>query len=387
MRFQSKRIFVFVGELSGDLHGSLLVRAIKEKCPGIHIEGVAGPRMRAENVQGPLVMEDFLVMGLSDVLRALPRLFKHFFTIRRTILETSPDAVILVDYPGFNLRMANSLRKKGYSGKIIQYISPSVWAWGSYRAIEMAKTFDLLMTIYPFEAPYFSKTTLKVDYVGSPVKEQIALHQYKDDWKSEVGIPDSKQIVALFPGSRSGEIKRNLQIILEAAVLLKQKHPEVIFGISCADDFLEQMLHQVIDRFVELKNSIFIVPKKYRYELMRDSRCAVAKSGTVTFELALHQRPTVVVYRLTPLNRFYAKYILRTNLPFYCIVNVFLGNEIFPELIKKGLTAANIFGHLRSLYSDSPEREQCLKGCQRLSQKIGSSRTSIRAAESVMELL
>lgn len=383
----SKRIFVFAGEPSGDQHGGCLVHALKEMQPELHIDGVAGPRMRGENIEGPLVMEDFAVMGFSDVIRSLPRLIQQFLTVRQTILTQSPDAVILIDYPGFNLRLAKSLRKKGYQGKIIQYVSPSVWAWGPERAIEMAKSYDLLLTIFPFEQAYFSKTSLKVQYVGSPIQEQIRSHSYDDLWKTAVGIPQTASLIALFPGSRTGEITRNLPLILEAALLQKHAHPESVFGISCANEILRPQVQAIVDRFDSLKQSVYFVPKTYTYELMRDSKCAVAKSGTVTLELAMHHCPTVVIYQLTSLNRFYAKYILKTNLPYYCIVNVFAGKEVFPELIKEGLTVPNIYERLESLYSNHAKREKCLFECHELCHRIGTSQASKRAAQTILELL
>ena len=302
-------------------------------------------------------------------------------------MKHSPDAVILIDYPGFNLRLAKSLKKMNFKGKIIQYVSPSVWAWGPERAIVMAKSYHLLMTIFPFEKSYFSRTTLDVQYVGSPVREEIDLHHYCDYWKDSLGIPQSQHLVALFPGSRSGEIARNLPLILEAASLLKKAHPEAIFGISCADDSLRSLLQEIINCFPSLIPAIFLIPKNFTYELMRDSHCAIAKSGTVTLELALHCCPTVVIYQLTRLNRLYAKYILKTNLPYYCIVNVFAGKEVFPELIKQDLTITNIYDRLEHLYSNHEKREKCLQGCQDLRRDIGPSHASVCAAKTVIELL
>ena len=188
----SMRLFIFAGEVSGDSHGASLVKALKEKKPNIVITGVAGPKLRKEGITGPLVMENFEVMGFTDVILSLPRLIKQFYVTRNYILKENPDAVILIDYPGFNLRMAKALREKKYQGKIIQYISPSVWAWGSHRIIQMEKTLDLLMTIYPFEGAFFSHTSLKVNYVGSPVKEQLSHYKYNDHWQDLLNIPKDK---------------------------------------------------------------------------------------------------------------------------------------------------------------------------------------------------
>ena len=387
MTTRSAHIFIFAGEPSGDLHGSHLVHAMKTKFPHLSIEGIAGPRMRAEGVQGILAMEDFSVMGFTDVIKSLPRLYKQFFQVRKQILFGQPDGVILVDYPGFNLRMAKTLRKGGYQGKIIQYISPSIWAWGPHRINEMAKTLDLLMTIYPFETKYFSNTSLKVNYVGSPVKEQISLHKYNTQWKNILSIPSSNPLVGLFPGSRRGEIERNLPIILDAAEKMKHTHPDVAFGISCSNDEIKTLIEKHLKTYPELSKSIYLIPKEFNYELMRDSRCAVAKSGTVTLELAMHKCPTIAVYKVTPINRLYAKYVVKPMISHFCIVNILAGKEVFPELIRNGLTATNLFNLLDNLYADDNARQVCITACHELDKAIGDHNASHNAASAVLELL
>ncbi len=155
-----RHYFIFAGEASGDLHGGPLVKALKQLNPASTITGVAGPAMRAQGVECLIPMEEFQVMGFSDVLAAFPKLWRQFHQVRDTILTTKPEVVILIDYPGFNLRLAKALRKKGFQGKIVQMICPTVWAWGKNRIHTMVNTLDLLLTIYPFEADCFANTSL-----------------------------------------------------------------------------------------------------------------------------------------------------------------------------------------------------------------------------------
>jgi len=379
-------LFIFAGEHSGDLHGSHLVHRLKSYSPGISVEGVAGPKMRAqgvtlESVVGDgKVMEDFEVMGLSDVICALPSLYFKFIRIRNHIINTKPDAVVLIDYPGFNLKMATALRKQGYQGKIIHYISPSVWAWGKHRIETMAKSLDLLLIIYPFESKYFNETKLKVEYVGNPLSEYLRNYYYDEKWKEKLKIPLNSPIVALFPGSREAEIKRNLPIMLEAASQLKKQFPEVLFGVSCAHPCAKEVITHH-----PFSESIYIVPRECTYELMRDSRTALAKSGTVTLELALHGTPTVVVYKLTLLNRLYAKYILKLNLPHYCIVNIISGHSVFPELIEKDLSTEQIFEQLKRLHLDGKDRQVCIEECQKIQNMLGGTDTSALAAKAILK--
>ena len=163
----SSDLFIFVGEKSADLHGEKILQALKQLDPALHISGVAGPRMRKVGIECILPMEDFQVMGFIDVFLALPKLVRQFYFVADQILSSNPKAVLFIDYPGFNLRMAKHLRKKGYKGKLCHYICPSVWAWGKKRIPLMAKHLDLLLTILPFEKNYFADTDLQVAYVPS----------------------------------------------------------------------------------------------------------------------------------------------------------------------------------------------------------------------------
>jgi len=384
MTNRQQKLFIFAGEPSGDLHGSRLARVLKTTNPDVLLKGIAGPKMRNEGVNGPLNMEDFEVMGFSDVIFALPKLYKQFYVVRDFILSSQPDAVVLIDYPGFNLRLAKALRKKRFNGKLIHYISPSVWAHGKHRIAQMESTLDKLLTIYPFEASHFNHSTLKVDYVGSPLQEYISQHSYHPNWRQIIHMPHNSQLVALFPGSRANEIARNLPIILDAAVLLKENNPELIFGISCFNDNTKDFLKSNQDKYSALQNALYLVPKTFSYELMKSSQCAIAKSGTVTLELALHKCPTVVVYKLSLINRLYAQYILKVNLPHYCIVNILAQKEVFPELIKSGLNAKNLFDLTQSFLNDTQIRQKCIKTCEQINKSLGTYNANTKAAASIM---
>ncbi|NGX43437.1 MAG: Lipid-A-disaccharide synthase [Chlamydiae bacterium] len=384
----SKRIFLLAGEKSGDLLGSFLIKALRQRLPEHFLFGVGGPEMRGEGMECLLHTEDFEIMGFSDILRSLPKLRRQFRTVRDHILQTKPDATIFIDYPGFNLRMAKTLRERGYRGKLVQYISPTVWAWGKHRTEHMAKTLDLLMTIYPFENAHFSKTSLNVKYVGNPINEIINKHTYDEQWARLFGIKDPENLVAIFPGSRKGEIQLNLPYQLKAAELLKKENPELCFAISCAHEKIMPLMHHILHgNSLQLNKDIFLLPKAYSYELMRTCRSAIAKSGTVTLELALHQCPTVVVYKLSLLNRLIAQFFLRLNLPHYCIVNILSGKTVFPEIIEKGLTPQRIYQELKKLHNNTEERKTCIEQCRKLPSILQDNDTSSLAAKAVEELI
>lgn len=374
--------FIFAGESSGDLHGSHLMRALQE----YSFEGVGGPFMRREGLQCIAPMEDFQVMGFTDVLKSLPRLWKKFHQVRDHILQKKPSCTILIDYPGFNLRLAKALRKKGYQGKIIQYVCPSVWAHGKGRMQTMIDSLDLLLTIYPFEAELFSHTPLKADYVGNPLVEGIQKHAYNPDWKKNLKMPDNP-MMAIFPGSRPGEIIRHTRIQLYAAALLKAKHPNLIFALSCAHANLYPILKKQIENsLLKLNQDIFLVPREYSYELMKACKIALAKSGTVALELALHQKPSLIVYSLSTLNYLLAKYLLRLDLPHYCIVNILGQKEIFPELIQTRLDETALFQQLNRLISDPEFYAKIAQECAALKEQLGSYSASHQASQLIRQL-
>lgn len=380
---KNTHFFIMAGEQSGDLHAAHLMQALKSKNSNYKFTGVAGPLMRTEGIVEVLPMEKFAVMGFSDVIKAFPSLYKQFYQVRDFILKNQPEVVIFVDYPGFNLRMAKALRKKGYKGKLVHYICPSVWAWGKKRIEHMASTLDLLLTIYPFESESFSHTTLPVEYVGNPLQEYISKHSYNKECK-KLFPSDSKRMISIFPGSRRAEICRNLPKQLQAAALFQKKHPETAFGISCSNPIHQPLIQEMVTK--TNLNHTFAVPKEYTYELMKHSHSAIAKSGTVTLELALHLCPTVVVYELSKLNYFIAKFIVRLKLPHYCIVNILNRKQVFPELIAHGFEPKNVAKHLDSINAGN-ERAACLEDCQATVLLFQSNMASEKAALCIRNLL
>jgi lipid-A-disaccharide synthase len=378
--------FIFAGEQSGDLLGSHLIKALKQRNRQIHFEGVAGPKMRQEEISCLLPMEEFQVMGFTDVIRSLPKLRKQFHLVLNHILKTNPDLCILIDYPGFNLRLAKALRKRGYKNRIVQYVCPTVWAHGKKRIDSMVSTLDLLLVILPFEPECFAGKTLNVEYVGHPLVNIISNHFYNEAWHKEIGLQSKENLIAIFPGSRQQEIARNFPKQLRAAELLHQSNPSIRFAISVARPELKEALDSL------LKGSslnITFVPARYSYELMRDCHSAIAKAGTVTLELALHHKPTVVVYEVSTLNRLYAKYLLKLQLRHFSLVNILGNKRIFPELIETGFTAENLCRLMQELHAGE-KRQQCIDDCiaiEKLLKNDNRHSASENAAQAIEELL
>jgi len=362
-------LFIFAGEQSGDVLGANLLAALKRMSPSLDLFGVGGPEMKQAGLRAIHPMERFQVMGFSSVLASLPRLYADFKKIKKEILENNPKGVVLIDYPDFNMLLAKALRKSGYQGKVIHYVCPSVWAWRKNRVHTLAATLDHLLAILPFEEKCFHGTQLPVTFVGHPLVAAVDRHLYG------AGLGLKQPIVAIFPGSRRHEIALNLPIQLEAARLLG---PDYTLAVSVArPEFVE-----LIQKYTG--PSIPLIGSDQRYELMRAASCALATSGTIVLELGLHAVPTVVTYQLATFNYLLGRYAFRIRLPFYTLVNIICGKEVFPEFIHKELSSLEIFEALKQMM-DHPEI--CKQECARLRQLLTQQDASHKAAQTIQELI
>ena len=362
-------LFIGAGELSGDLHGAELIRELLKARPHLQIGAVAGPKMRELKIHPFFQMEKLQVMGFIDVLLSLPKIISQFLKIKKKILELNPKAIVFIDYPGMHLRLEKSLRKSGYKGKLIHFISPTIWAWRKNRIFTMEKNLDLLLTIFPFEKKYFSNSPLRVEYIGHPLIEKVEKYVPTDCFKGQ-------KILTLFPGSRKKEIERNLPLQLKVGRKLAQLDPSLKIVISATTPHLFPKIHDAI-----------IVGPKDNYELMRASHLAIATSGTVTLELALHQTPTIVGYAIKPLDRFIAQKIFRINLPFYCIVNIIASKQIFPELFGPHLTEENLYLWAEKFWFDANTRAEAKNGCQEVRKSLGFKDAALEAANSILSIV
>lgn len=349
-------LILVTGEPSGDLHGAALAQSLLSQKPNLRIGAVAGPRLRALPVTELFPMENLQVMGFSDVLFALPKITRQFFAIRNKILTLNPKAVICVDYPGFNLRLERSLRKHGYKGKLIHYICPTVWAWKKNRIYDMARDLDLLLTHLPFEPACFQNTSLCVKYVGHPLTAAIPATQ-----------TPRENILALFPGSRSKEIERNFPLQIAIANRLRAIDPSLQVLVSAAHPCLESPFPTTRDT----------------YSLMSRARLALATSGTVSLELALHSTPTVVHFAIRPIDQFIAQKIFRINLPFYALPNLIAQERIFPELFGSQLTEETLFQEAEKMLQEPTP----FPPCEKVRKSLGINDANTSAARSIIDIV
>lgn len=361
MSFPAKPLdlFILACEPSADRLGASLLQKLSSS--SLSISGVMGPQMRALGYSSFLPMEDFMVMGFIDLLPAFPRLMQKFFQLQRFLLRAQPKKTLFIDYPGFNLRLERSLRKKGFSQTMIHFVSPSVWAWGKKRADLLAQSVDHLCTLFPFEPAFYAHTSLPVTYVGHPLASLLQSYSYPVDIFSTYSLEKSWPILTLFPGSRSEEIQKNFPIQWKVAQKIQKEFPPIHLAISYANEARKKEILTKIGT-----SPVILFPSSQNYEWMKQSHLAIATSGTISLELALHEVPSIITYGMRSFDVFLAKHFFRIRLPFYCIANILLNQELYPELFGPYLTEENLWIQTKHLFCHRTAREKQKKLCQKV---------------------
>jgi lipid-A-disaccharide synthase len=372
---------ILAGEISGDMHAAGLVRALHQADPSLTFYGIGGPLMRGAGVETYYDVKDLAVMGIVEVLKRIVFFRKVFRHMERVAREKRPDAVILVDYPGFNLRFASSAHAMGL--KTIYYICPQVWAWKQGRIPTMVAVLDRLMAIFPFEPKVFAGTSLKVDFVGHPLIDEIreAMHT------PMAPLPwDGEPQIGMLPGSRHNEIDRLLPPMLGAARLIEQQFPTASFVIPTPSDEITDHVRRVMARFPNGPSRLQIIRGEAR-QVFRQSRAALVKSGTATMEAALVGCPAVITYAVAPLTYWIAIKIIKVKAKFAGIANIIANRYICPEVIQFDITPEALARELIPLLTDSPARQAMLSGYAEVRALLGDGGAAQRAAQVVMEEL
>ena len=316
------------GEVSGDILGSGLIQAIRKRYPNASFVGIGGPLMLEQGFQSQVSMERLSVMGLIEVLGrifeliGIRRRLKHFF------LNNRPDVFIGIDAPDFNIGLELALRKRGI--KTGHYVSPSVWAWRQKRVFKIARAVDLMLTLFPFEAKFYKAHKVAVRFVGHPLADSIPLIPNKAQARAKFGLEDASKVVALLPGSRSGEIAYVGESFIDTARWLYERDPEITFLLPYVNDArriqVEEMIHRQGGGL-----PIKLINGQSR-DVMSASDVVVLASGTATLEAMLLKRPMVVAYRVSKFTHYIMKRLLKTQ--FISLPNLLAGKELVPELIQ-----------------------------------------------------
>jgi len=370
---------IVAGEVSGDMHAARLVDAIRRQRPDVECFGIGGDEMRAAGVEVLYHVRDMAVMGFTEVLRRFGFFRKVFHEVLALARERKPHAAILVDYPGFNLRLAGRLHRQGI--KVVYYICPQVWAWRRSRIPRMAKVVDRLITIFPFEAGHFDGTGLSVDFAGHPLVDeaQAALREplLELPWQGEPRV-------ALLPGSRAHEIERILPVMWSAAAAVEGKHSGASFIIAAPSQQIEAIVNRTVKEAGPGPTRYVVVSGRTR-QVLRQAEAAMVASGTATIEAALMRCPMIVVYRVAALT--YALGKMLVNVDHIGMVNIVAGRRVCPEFVQGAATPAALAGALAPLLRDTPERRVMIEGLTTVGRALGSGNGAERAARATLETL
>jgi lipid-A-disaccharide synthase len=373
----SKRVYVVAGELSGDAHGAGLLRSLREMVPDLEIQGVGGPEM-AEIAGSGLKdwVEDAAVMGVWEVLKRYGWFKQRFAEMLADLKRFKPDVLLLIDYPGFNLRFAEAVKRECPGTRIIYYISPKVWAWNKKRIPVMARLLDEMLCLFPFEQPILEKAGLKTTFVGNPLVDEL----------EEKRIPDVRRdelLVGLFPGSREREIARLFPMMIDTAKRLKTWKFELKFEVPAASAKLaEQIRGLMADAGA---GDLIAVTNGGSHSLMQRACCAVIASGTATLEAGYYGLPYCLVYRTAPLTYVLARLLVKIE--YIGLVNILAGKGVVEELIQGKAEPEAVSRSLRK-FLESPEKRHALQTeLAETSALLGGKGAHERAARAVAEWL
>lgn len=370
------RYFVIAGEASGDLHGAYLVEQIRLADKDADIEGWGGDLMKTQGVKIHKHIRDLAFMGFVDVAKNLSTIFANIKLVKRQISEYKPDALLLVDYPGFNFRIAKWAKKQGF--KVLYFISPNVWAWKSNRVYKVRDNTDRMYTILPFEKAFYAKYGIEVEYFGHPLVDVVGSYKAKDidDFRKEHNLPN-KPIIATMAGSRRQEISRMLPVMLEVAKSFPQ-YEFLITGAPAIDrSFYEQFLVNKPDNVELLFNST--------YEILSHSEAGLVTSGTATLEAALFGVPQVVCYKSDAFSVFIARQVSRfSGVKYISLVNLILDKPSVRELIQDDLTVQNATEELANIVKGGARRSSIETDYAELSGKVGERGVYRRIAEDMI---
>lgn len=365
--------FLIAGEASGDLHASTLIKALRERDSEARFTFLGGDLMAQEAQSEPVVhYRRMAFMGFVDVVLNLGRIRQNYSQARRALAASGADCLILIDYPSFNLDMAEYAKKLNIP--VFYFISPKVWAWKEYRVKSIRRLVDKMLCILPFEVDFYRRHGMEVDYVGNPSvgEVELQLNQAPDraDFIATHNL-DSRPIIALLPGSRKGEIKDNLPVMIKAAAQFSDYQAVIAGAPAIPDEFYTQLT-----RLPVVRNASFA--------LLKHAHAALVTSGTATLETALADVPQVVLYRSVgwKLTFNIMKHILKVR--YVSLPNLIADSPIVPELLLHMCTPANVAAHLSPLLADSPERHAMLEGYKRMKNALGSSNAAENAAKIII---
>jgi lipid-A-disaccharide synthase len=367
------RVYVVAGELSGDTHGAGLLRALRQLHPGLEIAGAGGPEMQAVGgVQVRDWVEDAAVVGLWEVLKRYKWFKSRFDEMLAEFRLMRPEVLLLVDYPGFNLRFAEAVKNEFPATRIVYYISPQVWAWNRGRIPKMVRLLDEMLCLFPFEQPIFEDAGLKTTFVGHPLVDEL------DELRRPGSMVD-ESLIGLFPGSREREVARLFPMMIEMAKTLGTKRPELRFEAPAASPKLAVMMRSMIA--IAKLGKLIQVTDGGSHFLMQRAACGVIASGTATLEAACYGLPYCLVYKVA-----WPTYIvgsLLVKLEYIGLVNILAGEEVVEEFIQAEAEPVSVGGAIERFLDEPHHRQRVREGLSQTAAKLGGPGAHLRAAQAV----
>jgi len=372
---KSKTIYFVAGEVSADNHGAELMRSLRQMDSTLRFVGRGGPQMR--EIAGEQLKNwigDAGVLGLWEVIRKYNYFREQFRETLNEIEERKPDAVVLIDYPGFNLRLASALRKQSPQGKIIYYISPQVWAWNRGRIKKMARLVDLVLCIFPFEADLYNESGLRAVFVGHPMIERSNAQKIDTERDSN--------LVGLFPGSRSREVQKIVPVVLEATNLLRQQKPGLHFEVAAASSALAAEINKLLDRYSR-DRQVLAVKVGETAAIMQRAFAGIVASGSATLEAAYFRMPFVLIYKVAWPTYLAARLVV--SVKYLGMPNVLANKEVVPEFIQQAARPAAIVKAVRPLMENADVRQRMISEFDQLIGQLGKGNASDKAARAIID--
>ncbi len=373
------RVMVVAGEASGDIYGAGLIRAIRQQDPTVTCLGIGGPRMREADFEALVDSADMAVVGLVEVLRHFDVIAAAFLTLKKILLTDPPDLLILIDYPGFNLRLAKVAKRAGV--KVLYYISPQIWAWRQGRVRKIRRLVNRMAVILPFEVPFYERAGVPVTFVGHPMADLVQVELQRDQAAVSFGLDPTRPILGLFPGSRRSEVSRLLPTILAAARILRQWYPGIQFVLPLASTLSED---DVIPALTESGLPVLVLRDRL-HDLIRACDAIISVSGTVTLEIALVGTPLVIIYKLSPLTYQLARRLVKVQHIGLC--NIVAGETVAEELIQDDATPERIAAEVGRILTDSNYAQQRVVQLAKVRERLGGGGADKRVAAFALQML
>jgi lipid-A-disaccharide synthase len=370
------QLMLVAGEASGDKHAAHLAAAIKAINPQTQFFGSGGDEMRSVGVETLVDVRELAIMGALEVAAALPKFLRVFRQLREAANARKPDAVILVDWPEFNLRLAKKLKRDGH--RVFYYISPQVWAWRQYRVRQIQRDVERMLVILPFEKEFYERHGVEVEYVGHPLLDSVRVTISREEFCQQYKLDPTRQIVALLPGSRRKEVAYIWPPMLDAVRALESINPALQFVLALAPTIARAQIETA-------SLPALTVVENDTYNAVAAADLAVVASGTATLETAIIGTPLIVCYRASELNwRLFTPLI---KVPFVGMPNLIAGREIAPELLQHNLTGARLAEEIAALLGSTQRLQAARNDLVEVRAKLGDAQASHRAAQVILKSL